>query len=213
MSPLAEFLDTLLSGGRAVLKGPPSAADGAEEAVEILRRVYAVHRRRVAGPALDFDAPFALAAATVVQHASWFLVSRADPDAELERWLVLQAPGGRPAAHLSADLVLRFLPTIHRRARAQDPADRLTVLLADLLRSWPLSGVLGDVADAPLIPLDFGGHPGLLWLYAERLAQHEKPAWVPDGPGREVVEQVYRDLGRTAAPVLQATAAEARNDD
>src|SRR5262249_54286450 len=108
-----------------------------------------------------------------------------------------------PAAHLSADLTLRFLAPIHRRARGRDPADRLTSLLADILRRWPLSGVLADVEDEPLTSPDWGGHAGLWMLYAERLAQNEKPAWVPRESGLEFVQLVYAELGKDPAGLLR----------
>jgi hypothetical protein len=40
-----------------------------------------------------------------------------------------------------------------------------------------------------------GGHPGLLLLYAERLAEHLRPEWVPDGPARPYVELVFTQRG------------------
>src|SRR5262245_39768509 len=164
MSPLAEFLNALLYEGEAQLRERPEPAVGEDpEVTDLLQRAYAVYRLRVAGPPLDFDPQAARAAAAVVHHAAWFLVSRDEPVAELERRVVLAGPPRAPAAHLSADLTLRFLAPIHRRARGRDPADRLTSLLADILRRWPLSGVLADVEDEPLTPPDWGGHAGL-WM-------------------------------------------------
>ena len=58
----------------------------------------------------------------------------------------------------------------------------LAVRLAEVLRQWPLTGVRSDIHAAPLTPLDFGGHPGLQLLYAERLLRNVKPEWVPRGP-------------------------------
>jgi hypothetical protein len=153
------------------------------------------YRLSVAGPPIDFDDKTALAASELVQQACWFLVSRDQPAEQLAKRLTLPGPPRSPAQHLSADLVLRFLPQVQRRAHALDPADPLALLLATVLRQWPLTGVLADVDEGPLTGLDFG-HPGLLLLYAERLARKEKPAWVPDGPGLEYVELVWRELGK-----------------
>ena len=41
-------------------------------------------------------------------------------------------------------------------------------------------------------------------LYAERLAEHEKPAWVPDGPGLEYLELVGCELGKDPGALLRA---------
>jgi hypothetical protein len=88
--------------------------------------------------------------------------------------------------------------------RALAPDDPLAGLLANLLRQWPLSGVLSDVSEAPLTLPEFGGHPGLLLLYAERLARSEKPAWMPGGKGREYVELVFHGLGKDRSALLVA---------
>jgi hypothetical protein len=193
MSPTAEFLDLLLREGRAVLREPPLAALPAD-ALTVLQRAFGDYRLSVAGPPIDFDSASASAAALVLQRACWFLVDREQPAAALE---VLTLPGSprTPAEHLSADLTLRYLPQVHRRARAHDPGDRLPALLAEVLRRWPLSGVLADLDDGPQTRPAFG-HAGLDMLYAERLARHEKPAWVPDEVGRAYLELVYRERGR-----------------
>jgi hypothetical protein len=72
----------------------------------------------------------------------------------------------------------------------------LTTRLAHLLREWPLSGVLADLDEGPLTPSEFAGHPGLLLLYAERLAGSENPAWLPDKAARAYVELVWQELGK-----------------
>jgi hypothetical protein len=98
------------------------------------------------------------------------------------------------ASHLSVDLVFRYLPQIYARARDRDAADRLTALLAKLLRQWPLSGVLSEIEEAPTTPLDFGGHPGLLLLFAERWHRCPKPAWRPTGRAAEFADLVQESL-------------------
>jgi hypothetical protein len=197
MSQLAEFLDTLLHEGRAVMRGHPDNVDFQDPpTARLLEKAYSTYRLSVAGPLLDFSPGPAQAAAVLVCNACWFLVSRDEPESELERLLAMPGPPRSPGEHLSADLVLRFLPQVHRRAKAHNPGDKLTALLGKVLRRWPLSGVLADIDEVPLTPLTFGGHPGLLMLYAERLAQHEKPAWIPSGPALAYVELVYADLGK-----------------
>jgi hypothetical protein len=196
MSALAAFLQDILYEGRARLRDRPERSTQRDpEALAVLRQAFADHRLDVAGPLLELDEAVALGAAEFIRQAAWFLVSRDEPPEELDQPLGLPGPPRSATQHLSADLVLRLLPAIHRRARALDPTDRLTIRLAEVLRRWPLSGVLADVEEGPLTPLDFDDHPGLLLLYAERLAQHPKPAWMPEGLGREYVELVWRELG------------------
>jgi MoxR-vWA-beta-propeller ternary system domain bpX4 len=196
---LAEFLHDLLFAGKVVVRDrPSSSARHRSEAIGLLGRAFADYRLSVAGPLIDFDATTALAAAELVRQACWFLVNHDEPDEELEKRLTMPAPPTLPAQHLSADLTLRYLPQIHRRARALAAADRLPELLASILRQWPLTGVLADVPEQPTTALDFAGHPGLLLLYAERLAQNDRSAWQPEGRGTEYVELVRADTVKGA---------------
>jgi hypothetical protein len=200
VSPLAEFLLPLLREGRAVVRAnPPEPSGRPADVLAVLQEAYADYRLALAGPPLDFCADTALAAAELVRHASWFLADRGQTDEELEKALLMPRPPRSAAEHLSADLLLRFLPQLHRRARALDPADRLTGSLAARLREWPLAGVLAAVEEGPLTPPEFEGHPGLLLLYAERWAGNPKPAWLPRGRGFEYLELVWGELGRDPA--------------
>ncbi len=195
---LTTFLRGVVDAGRLVLREPlPAQADPG--AAPLLREAFERVALTVAGPPIAFDAAVALAAARVLYHAAWcFLVPN---DAVDSAALTMTGDPARPSHHLSADVALRYLPALYRRTRALRPGDELIGHLAELLRRWPLSGVLGDVAGPPLAPLDFGGHRGLQLLYAERLARHEKAAWFPRGPTRETIELVWQDLGRDLATI------------
>lgn len=200
MSPLAEFLQPLLREGRVLLRAqPPDPAERPADAMTVLQGAYADCCLALAGPPLDFDADTALTAAKVVRQACWFLAHHDQPEEALHQALAMPHAPRTAAAHLAADLTLRFVPQIHRRARALDPADRLTELLAVLLRQWPLSGVLSAVEAEPLTPPEFEDHAGLRLLYAERWAAHAKPAWLPRGRGFEYLELVWAELGKDPA--------------
>lgn len=191
---LLDFLRQLLGDGEIVFRGPPEPTSGRQrKTVDFLEDAFNLYRLDVAGPEISFDAEVALAAAELVRWASWFLVHHGAPAEEVDRCLTLSAPR-YPAQHLSGDLLLRFLPQLQRRARAIAPDDPLTTNLTRVLREWPLAGVLSDIADAPLTGLDFGGHPGLRLLYAERLVGNEKPEWFP--AQLDEVELVYHELGK-----------------
>jgi len=198
MPGFAEFVQRLLTEGSVVLRQRPlvTPADHSR-ASDILEKAYSAYRLDVAGPPPAFAAPTALAAAEFVWLACWFLLVRDEEPAEVEKGLRPLTPPTTPGQHLSADLVLRFLPQVYRRARGLAADDVLTQSLERVLRQWPLSGVLADVSEEPTTSLELGGHSGLLLLYAERLAGNVKPAWVPaEGPAREWVERVFaeRDL-------------------
>jgi hypothetical protein len=209
---LSTFLRGVLEAGRLVLREPlPPTAD--PDAHAALADAYRLHALSVAGPPVAFDGATALAAGRVLYNAGWCLLNGNEP-VDVTR---LQMPGDprTPSHHLSADLVFRYLPAVHRRARALRPDDELAAALAKLLRRWPLSGVLADVDDGPLTATDFAGHAGLCLLYAERLARHERAGWFPTGGTIEAVELVWHDLGRDAStlPAAQQVASELVRDE
>jgi MoxR-vWA-beta-propeller ternary system domain bpX4 len=215
MSNFASLLASLLRSGQVHLnRRPETAAPDDSQVRRLLAETFDAFALQVAGPPLSLHFETARAAGALVLQACWFLVSDSEPESELQRCLVMPYAPQTPEQHLSADLLFRFLPQIHQRARAIDRGDKLALLLAELLRRWPLSGVLSGVEDAPLTAPDFA-HAGLQMLYAERLARNEKPAWLPQGRGLEYVEMVWKELGKDATVLMQAgqaTSLESRND-
>lgn len=191
---LAGFLHELLFEGRIHMQAPPAPAVG-PDARNVLRQAYDAHKVSIAGPLLPFDEKTALAGALLLERAAWYFLN---PGLPIEKPEMLNMPGVPMTLeqHLSADLVLRFAPTIHRRARAMMKEDALPLALEKTLREWPLSGVLADIVEEPLTAPDFGAHAGLNFLYAERLAEHERATWFPSGIGMQYVELVWSQLGK-----------------
>jgi hypothetical protein len=166
----------------------------------LLRVAFDRHALDVAGPAVPFDPAAAVEAAVVLASACWSLVS------EEPVRLKLRCEPSSPSAHLSGDVTLRLLPAVYRRAKLR--AEPLAAELDALLRRWPLSGVLADLDGEPTTPPDFGGHPGIQLLYAERPAGTGRPGCVPaDGPAREWVERVFAERCKpVSAPVSEEDA-------
>src|SRR5262245_59331591 len=137
MLAFAECLDHLLSEGEAVMDGPPVVPSAERAAaLDVLERYHRLHALDVAGPPLPMQPAVALAAAEQVALACWRLLTPEDVTP-------LKLPAREPvppAAHLSADLTLRFLPAVHRRAKMRAAGDPLVADIAELLRHWPLSG-------------------------------------------------------------------------
>jgi hypothetical protein len=187
---LAEFLPRLLEHGEVRFGQRPTIAQANRtQAGTLLQQAFERYRLDVGGRLIAFDVETALAAAEVVCMTCWYLVNREEREEALKQAVHLAESPRSAAAHLSADLTLRYLTYVHRRARALDPADVLTAQTADILRRWPLSGVKSDVEEPPLTPLDFDGHDGLMLLYAERYVRRPKLAWQPpEGRLRETIE-------------------------
>ncbi|HWE40629.1 MAG TPA: hypothetical protein VG406_29050 [Isosphaeraceae bacterium] len=191
MDTLADFLERLLGEGRVVFRARPEPRpEDAGRAASVLGRAFEAVRLDLAGPPIPFDPAAAVAAGELLRRACWALVSHEERVEDLARALTMPMAPETPSRHLSADLALRYLPHVHRRARAIDPGDPLRGLLEDVFRRWPLSGVLAEVVDRPLTPPDTLGHPGLWLLFAERLAAHDRPNWRPAGRAAEFAELV-----------------------
>jgi hypothetical protein len=196
MADLCNFIEHLITEGKIRYAERPLASREPEPAaVALLDKAFMSHRLQVAGPLIAFDATAAVSAAELVRQAAWFLVSHEGPEAELEKHVRMPGPPSTAAQHLSADLMLRYLSQLHRRAVAISADDFLARKLTTILREWPLSGVLSDIEEKPMGSLRFNDHPGLCMLYAERLARHEKPAWMPDGPALEYVHLMREEMG------------------
>jgi len=205
MASFAAFLRGLLDEGAAVLRGRPHAAVSERPKAEtLLAEAFADYSLDVAGPSIAFDAGAALAAAEQLWFACWFLLHRGEPPAEVEKCLRPCTPPVTASQHLSADLVLRFAAQVYRRARRADATDMLTKWLEQLLRCHPLSGVLSDIEEGPLAPVRLEGHPGLLLLYAERLADNPRPAWAVEGAASPYIEMVFSERG-LPLPTLQSS--------
>jgi len=192
MPTFSDWLERVLTHGESVQDSPPSPAADSVAEETLLRAAFATHALDVAGPPLTFDPVTACRAANTLARACWFLVG------DTEERITLSLKGEQsPAAHLSADITLRFLPAVYRRARSREPDGELARQLDALLRAWPLSGVLADLDGSPTTFPDFGNHYGLQLLYAERLVVTGRAGWVPvSGPAREYAERVHQELGK-----------------
>ncbi len=203
MPAFQEFLTQLLDQGKIVFRSAMVPRDRpTEREVAILAEAFEAHALSVAGPRIAFDPAIACEAAELVRQSSWALVNRDERLGDLKRRIRMAGPPRTPSHHLSADLMLRYVPQIVKRAHGLDPADPLSGLLGDVLRHWPLSGVLADADEGPLVPLEFGEHPGLLLLYAERLAAHDRPAWRPEpsSPAWAYYELILQQPASSPAP-------------
>lgn len=189
---LVRFLELLFARGEVVFRKPPLAlSPGDVSPLRVLESEYRRYALDLPGKAPAFVPEVALRAAEVVRQACWLLLSRDEEPEEVHRRISGLAMPCAAGEHFSADLTLRFLPRVHRRARAHDPADALVRALETLLRRWPLSGVLCDISDAPYV-LDLHNHDGLMLLYAQRFADHARQGWEPPGKAAEYLELVRR---------------------
>jgi hypothetical protein len=201
-TPFYDFLTELFDKGKIVFRAAPRDRPS-PAGVAVLAEVFEAYRLGVAGPRIAFDPAIACAAAEFLRQAAWALVNHDDRVTDLLKRLKMPCVPLLPSHHLSADLTLRHLPQVVRRARGLDPRDPLVAQVANELRNWPLTGVLSDVEEGPRVALDFGGHPGLKLLYAERLVGNDRPCWRPitNGPSWDHYELVLNERGQCALAI------------
>jgi hypothetical protein len=192
MRPLTRFLREVFFEGQVHLREPLELSAGEQpEVLALLEEAFRRAALELAGPPVTFSPPHALASAVLLARACWFLMHRQQAADQVASALVAPPAPRSPGDCFSADVVLRHLSFVHRRAGVVNPTDVLAVRVEEILRHWPLSGVLADIPEPPLAPVELFGHPGLLLLYAERLAVRPRPAWNVEGPARPWIELVF----------------------
>src|SRR5947207_8958621 len=110
-SSFIDWLTRLLTHGESVqVEQPVENAADQRAILECLSTAFGRLALDVAGPPIAFDARTAFSAAFILARACWHLVA---PEEDEPLPLHLEAEPASPSAHLSADVVLRFLPAIH----------------------------------------------------------------------------------------------------
>jgi hypothetical protein len=171
---------------------------------DVLRSALVSESLHLPGPRLEGSLPVLVTAIGLVYRLGWRLLNPEPIPPADDLTLRMPAPPRSPEEHLGADVAFRFLPGLYQRAFNRDPEDPLVRAMRTLLRQWPLSGVLADISEPPETPIDFDGHIGLGFLFAQRLAARERPTWFPNGPARNCLEVVYHALGKKVAALPPA---------
>src|SRR4051794_23317615 len=123
MTPFRDWLARVLAEGASVQDSPPALTAGERPAVLTdLRAAFDRHALDVAGPPVPFDPAAALGAAVVLARACWRLVGDEPDEQDV---LEVGCEPASPAAQLSADVTLRFLPAVFRRAKHRAPGGPL----------------------------------------------------------------------------------------
>lgn len=140
------FLDTLMRLRQAeelVLFHKSFTVDAAEAALvtDFLERSYDEECLSFPEQAPSFNADAALWAAQVLYFTAQLYLFRSDTAKELPALFPVYKRAVDPAAILSADLCLRFLPRLQQELRLADAEDPLTPLLKELLAPFHYSAI------------------------------------------------------------------------
>jgi hypothetical protein len=165
-----EFLQSLMAGGEARVLAPGEPPDDVEwnSALEVVEASWRLH---VPSPVPEFHLPTARWAARILYRAFQFLLWR-DAGAELvKKALTVAAPDCPDQASrlYSADLCLRYLPSLLKLAARLSPDDVLVHELHRIAREWPLSSAGIPGLEPPPDLSAVMAHSGLRCLFTERL--------------------------------------------
>jgi hypothetical protein len=207
-APLAEFASGLFSTGKVVVRRKVDLTPDDPQAVALLAEVYASTIEELGGSAEapEFQPGAALEALRCVYRLCHALVDRALPAGEVEAIFSTIPPApGNAAEILSADIVLRHLPTIQQWAKSLSPEEPLVAGMPALALRFPLSSV--GMGELPM-PVDLSllkQHGGLWRLYLDRVIERQDATRLSDPD----VQAAVRDaLGShaTLAPRLALAA-------
>lgn len=211
---LDSFLRHLLDHGRVVLPSPGTGETPEEltASAGVLEAFEADWRLDFPGAAPELDVDAALYGARLLYRGAQGAVFRDLGEETLRAGFDLPAPSDAEGAvaQYSVDLALRFLPDLHRMARAFSASDPLVGILDGVACRWPLSSV--GVPD--VTPVSLGAIatcPGLMRLYVDRILLSGDGGRLDDprvadaarraiGAHDELVPAVSRPFARGARP-------------
>jgi hypothetical protein len=201
---LKDFITSLTAGVEIQVHSPDQPAPQFDAAAAAaLREGREVAANELAGEAPPLDLAAGGWAAVQFYCACQFLVCRDATAEKVTQILGAPCPVARsPATDFSVDLIFRFLPDLHERARRLAPDDPLVAALGLWARDWPLSSP-GVVLEEPPVLETFRTWPALWRLYVDRvMGRRAADRWRDQG----VASQLRADLG--AFPELIPAVAE-----
>ncbi len=186
--PYVQFLETLLSEGRAVVPPlEPLTAAERQEGAQLLARVEPLRRAECPSPVPAFHLSAAAWAAEQFCLACQFAIFRDVGEEEIGKAFAASFPDGITAeTYYSVDLVFRFLPDLARFVSAASKEDPLANVLRHWARQWPLSSVGMHDVELPDVHLLID-HPGLMTMYIDRIVATGDKSRLEDQQVREHV--------------------------
>lgn len=175
-NPFYRMIKNLFLTEDLVLYGQIDAITEAHTAavLDFLSKFYREEAVGYPGSAPKFHQASAAWASKVLFHASQLVMYRAHSGESLIQFVPPYKGEMTASAMITADLCLRFIPSILAHLEQIDLEDELIPLLKDLLRQWHFSGLLSDVAleDVELGPIL--QDECLKKLYIDRIIEQKK---------------------------------------
>ena len=150
-SPFLKTIEQLLETNNLVLYGRIDRIATSEltTVLRLLRDRYEQEATGYRGTPPPWDEAAAEWSAKVVFHAGQLILYRQHEGDELSDYFPIFPGPITPAAQLSADICLRYLPALLQHLDAIHPDDELIEILRQLLGQWPYTGLLANPSEAP----------------------------------------------------------------
>lgn len=140
-----------------------------QEAVAFLQSEYVRELKEYPAGAPEYNPEAAAWAAKMIYRSAQLLLYREHKELVLESMFPSYSGEKNLSAILSADLTLRFLPSILEKLHEIDPEDALFPILEKFATEWDYSAI-GSRVESPLQDFELAGKtPLLMKLYIDRI--------------------------------------------
>ena len=140
----------------------------------------------------EFDYQAAQWAAKTIYLAAQLLLYRENKETDLPKIILAYERKITPAAILSVDLCLRFLPALIKELKLIDQEDSLIEILEEILKDWHYSGVNHPMNEEDLNFEIIENDPCLLQLYCDRVIKNKNQKLANH---KALINQIKANLG------------------
>jgi hypothetical protein len=167
---LSNFIQQLLTTGTVSVQTGiiDFALEDEQEAIQLLQQYYHEDIQEMPATAPSFNQQAALWAAKYFYTAVQLTVLRDEAEEVIKEKLIPFSESMDAAAMYSADLILRYLPSLLQLAKGLSPADVLVKALEQTAAAWPFSSIgidTGEIKNEAMIFSD----ASLSIAYTDRL--------------------------------------------
>ena len=207
---LTPFIQSLLSEGKVAVKGSLEtfSEEDVRSATAVLKAYYEEDRLDAPCEAPAFSEEAALWALQYLYISMQFAALRNEGEEKIRAWL-LPFPGEITASVIySADLCLRYLPSLLLLAKGMAPGDVLVQELKNTALDWPLSSIGCAIKTADSMPegtikalATIKANDCLRRMYADRVIRYKDIDRVDSV--RDLVHAVIGEYGSVIWPELE----------
>jgi hypothetical protein len=149
-----------------------------------------------------FDADAAIWGAKVLFYSAQLILNRKNEFSEVSLYFDDTLNIDDPSAILSADLCLRFLPTLYKELLALDMDDPLVDVLRDILIRWTYSSLDLDLKSVPFDIDSFLQHHCLRRCLLDRVTEYKRVDMAEHPRLMQALKEDVADYGQDLWPGL-----------